>query len=107
MSHQVKDLRVPATEGLQPAAATVAATRKIRELRDVLPPSGDPRAFGLVKAAYSVRETLNLLSIGRTTFYQLVNRGDLKITKLGKKSLVYATDIAGLLVSLRAKSGQH
>ena len=61
----------------------------------------DPRAFGLVKAAYSVKETLELLSIGRTTFYGLVDRGDLRITKLGKKSLVYATDIAALLVSLR------
>ena len=61
----------------------------------------DPRAFGLIRAAYSVSETMDLLSIGRTTFYALVNRGDLKITKLGKKSLVYATDIAALLTKLR------
>ena len=27
----------------------------------------DPRVFGLVKAAYSVRDTIDLLSIGRTT----------------------------------------
>ena len=53
----------------------------------------DPRGFGLIKAAYSVKDTIELLSIGRTTFYALVGRGDLKITKLGKKSLVYATDI--------------
>ena len=32
----------------------------------------DPRAFGLVKVAYSVKETLELLSIGRTTFYELL-----------------------------------
>jgi len=69
-----------------------------------LDPVRDPRAFGLVKAAYSVRETLDVLSIGRTTFYELVARGDLKIVKLGKKSLVYATDIAALLVNLRAAS---
>ena len=62
----------------------------------------DPRAFGLVKAAYSVNETLGLLSIGRTTFYELVDRGDLKITKLGRKSLVYAVDLAALLSKLRA-----
>lgn len=62
----------------------------------------DPRVFGLVKAAYSVRDTINLLSIGRTTFYALVGQGDLKITKLGKKSLVYATDIAALLTKLRS-----
>ena len=64
-------------------------------------PLVDPRAFGLIKAAYSVKETIDLMSIGRTTFYALVGRGDLKITKLGKKSLVYATDIAALLANLR------
>ncbi len=62
----------------------------------------DPRTFGLVKAAYWVNDTIDLLSIGRTTFYALVGRGDLKITKLGKKSLVYATDIAALLTKLRS-----
>jgi excisionase family DNA binding protein len=62
----------------------------------------DPRTFGLVKAAYSVKETLELLSIGRTTFYELVDRKDLKITKLGRKSLVYAIDIAALLNKLRS-----
>jgi excisionase family DNA binding protein len=64
--------------------------------------SNDPRAFGLTKAAYSVNETLELLSIGRTTLYGLVKRGDLKIAKLGTKSLIYAIDLAALLTKLRA-----
>lgn len=63
----------------------------------------DPRAFGLFKVAYSVHDTLDLLSIGRTTFYALVARGDLKITKLGKKSLVYAVDLAALMTKLRER----
>jgi excisionase family DNA binding protein len=67
-------------------------------------PFADPHVFGLTKAAYSVNDTIDLLSIGRTTFYALVGRGDLKITKLGKKSLVYATDIAALLTKLRSNS---
>jgi excisionase family DNA binding protein len=61
----------------------------------------DPRAFGLFKAAYSVKETLQVLSIGRTTFYALVDRGEITISKLGKKSLVYVTDIVALLIRLR------
>jgi hypothetical protein len=61
----------------------------------------DPRAWGLVKVAYSVTETLELLSIGRTKFYELVGSSDLKITKLGRKSLVYAIDLAALLKRLR------
>ena len=61
----------------------------------------DPRTFGLFKAAYSVKETLALLSIGRTSFYELVDRDELKITKLGRKSLVCVNDIVALLVRLR------
>jgi excisionase family DNA binding protein len=64
--------------------------------------AGDPRAFGLVKAAYTVHETLELLSIGRTSLYRLVAQGDLKPGKLGKKTLFYAADLAALLEKLRS-----
>ena len=60
----------------------------------------DPRAFGLTKAAYGVGETLELLSIGRTSLYAVVKRGDLKRVKLGKKTLFYAADIAWFLERL-------
>ena len=39
------------------------------------PDAVDPRAFGLIKAAYCVRETLKALSIGRTSLYEAVGRG--------------------------------
>jgi hypothetical protein len=61
-----------------------------------------PHEYGLLKAAYSVNETLSVLSIGRTSLYELVNRGDLKPAKLGKKTLFYACDLAALLDRLRA-----
>jgi excisionase family DNA binding protein len=70
-------------------------------------PSQDPRAYGLVKAAYSVKETLELLSIGRTKFYELVDAGDLKITKLGTKSLVYVTEIVALLAKLQETQAEQ
>jgi hypothetical protein len=60
----------------------------------------DPRAFGLTKAAYGVGETLGLLSIGRTSLYAAVKRGDLKRVKFGKKTLFYAADIASFLTRL-------
>jgi excisionase family DNA binding protein len=78
-----------------------AMVMRQRENRDEGYRGNDPREFGLTKAAYSVKETLELLSIGRTKFYELVDRRDLKITKLGKKSLVYVTDIVALLIRLR------
>jgi excisionase family DNA binding protein len=65
----------------------------------------DPRTFGLMRAAYSIKETLELLSIGRTTLYELVGRKQLRISKLGKKSLIYAIDIAELLHRLRVGDG--
>jgi hypothetical protein len=46
-----------------------------------------PHEYGLTKAAYSVNETLTLLSLGRTSLYQLVKDGDLIPTKIGKKTL--------------------
>ena len=61
----------------------------------------DPRAFGLAKAAYGVGETLDLLSIGRTSLYAAVKRGDLKRVKFGKKTLFYAADLAAFLARLR------
>ena len=61
-----------------------------------------PHEYGLLKAAYSVNETLNVLSIGRTALYGLVKNGKLKPTKLGKKTLFYATDLAQFLDRLRS-----
>jgi len=61
----------------------------------------DPRTFGLTKAAYSVNETLDLLSIGRTSLYKLVSGGELKPAKLGKKTLFCARDLAALLTKLQ------
>jgi excisionase family DNA binding protein len=64
----------------------------------------DAKQFGLHKAAYSVNETLALLSIGRTSLYRLVQQGDLPVAKLGKKTLFTAPDLAKLLTKLRSGS---
>jgi hypothetical protein len=62
----------------------------------------DPHVFGLVKAAYSVNETLTVLSIGRTSLYKLVKLGELTPIKLGKKTLFGSDNLASLLIKLRA-----
>jgi excisionase family DNA binding protein len=64
----------------------------------------DPREFGLVKAAYAVGETLDLLSIGRSSLYAAVKRGELRRVKFGKRTLFYATDLAMFLTRLRRLS---
>jgi excisionase family DNA binding protein len=61
----------------------------------------DPRTFGFTKAAYAVGEALDLLSIGRTSLYAAVKRGDLRRVKFGKKTLFFAADLAAFLAKLR------
>jgi excisionase family DNA binding protein len=60
----------------------------------------DFRAFGLTKAAYSVRETLEVLSIGRSSLYEAIGRGELAPVKFGRKTLLYAADLAAFLAPL-------
>ncbi len=66
----------------------------------------DPRAYGLTKAAYTVNATLDVLSIGRTSLYAAVKRGDLHPVKFGRKTLFYAADLAAFLASLRHRGDQ-
>jgi excisionase family DNA binding protein len=66
----------------------------------------DPRAFGLVKAAYSVPETVELLSIGRTSLYAAVRRGELKRIKFGRRTLFSAADLATFLMGLQGGNPQ-
>src|SRR6266481_4099599 len=63
--------------------------------RDTIAGPIDPRVFGLTKAAYAVGETLDLLSIGRTSLYAAVKR-----VKFGNKTLFYAADLASFLTKL-------
>src|SRR6266851_1887486 len=67
----------------------------------------DPRTFGLVKAAYGVGETLELLSIGRTSLYAAVKRGDLTPVKFGKKTLFCASDLATFLMRLKEATSKR
>jgi excisionase family DNA binding protein len=41
-----------------------------------------------MKLAYSIQEACDLLSIGRTTLYALIGRGDLTVLKVGRRTLI-------------------
>ena len=61
-----------------------------------------------MKATYSVAETLELLSIGRTSLYAAIKRGDLTPIKFGRKTLICAVDLATFLTRLKeAASMSH
>lgn len=57
-------------------------------------------SFGLTKPTYTTRETEHILNIGHTKLYQLINNKKLKATKLGKKTIFLASDLAEFLSSL-------
>jgi len=48
---------------------------------------------------YTVPETLQILRIGRSTFYSLVKAGQLKLTKVAGKTLVKSADLDAFLAS--------
>ena len=65
-----------------------------------------PHTYGLVKAAYSVTEAMSLLSLGRTSIYELMKGGKLKATKCGRRTLFLSSDIAVFLSQLQ-KEGRR
>jgi excisionase family DNA binding protein len=57
------------------------------------------------KVAYDVTETARLLSIGRTSLYARVKAGELRATKLGRKTLFLASDIVAFVEHLQVEGG--
>jgi hypothetical protein len=56
-----------------------------------------PHEYGLLKAAYSVNETLALLSLGRTSLYQLVkDAAPLRRFSSSTNSLIVSPDGGGI-----------
>ena len=47
---------------------------------------------------YSVREACRISSLGRTRLYQLINSGQLEVTRLGRRTLVNAASLHRLLL---------
>ena len=50
---------------------------------------------GQAKRYYTVQEVCKILRIGVTSFYRMVNRGDIELLKIGGKSLVDADKLDG------------
>ena len=65
----------------------------------------DPRAFGLIKPAYSVNEILGLLPLGRSSFYEAIKDKRLKVAKFGKRTIVLAPDLVAFLAGLLREAG--
>jgi excisionase family DNA binding protein len=57
----------------------------------------DNRRDQLGRLAYSVAEAAQVLGVGKTTLYALMDRGDLAFCKIGSRRLVRSGDLAELL----------
>jgi hypothetical protein len=64
----------------------------------------NPQTLNLTKAAYSVRELVELLPLGRNSIYEAVKSGDLKVTKFGKRTMFLAPHVVEFLQSLSSSS---
>jgi len=60
----------------------------------------NPQTLNLTKAAYSVRELVELLPLGRNSIYEAVKAGNLKVTKFGKLTMFLAPHVVEFLESL-------
>ncbi|NTU70253.1 MAG: helix-turn-helix domain-containing protein [Coriobacteriia bacterium] len=54
---------------------------------------------------YEVPQAMSRLSIGRTKLYELVSRGELKLVKIGAKSLITDESITAYVEQLIKKAG--
>jgi excisionase family DNA binding protein len=57
------------------------------------------------RAAYSVPEALAKLGIGRDKLYGLIREGRLPARKLGRRTLIVASDLEAFLKSLPRRDG--
>jgi excisionase family DNA binding protein len=53
---------------------------------------------------YTINQTMNILGVGRTSIYKLVKSGELNALKLGRRTLIAASDIAALMKRLQKEA---
>ena len=54
----------------------------------------------MMQSALSIEETITATGIGRTKLYELINSGQLKAKKIGKRTIILKTDLDEFLSSL-------
>lgn len=54
----------------------------------------------MTKKSYSVQEAKTLLGVGTTKFYQLINTGEIRARKIGKRTIILGSDLDEFLSKL-------
>ncbi len=55
-----------------------------------------------MKQSLSIEEACSITGLGRTKLYQLINAGELKARKIGKRTVILQEDIEGFLSNLQS-----
>jgi excisionase family DNA binding protein len=58
------------------------------------------------QVANSISDVCRRLSIGKTTFHELVNGGQLRVFKIGKKTLIPESEIQRFVADRLAQAGR-
>jgi hypothetical protein len=87
------------------AGTTIGKTGRVLKGPPVPPKEGqiDPRDYGLFEVGYSPQGLIDRFPIGLTKIYQLIEAGELHPLKLGKRTIILATDFAAFLARLKAQ----
>jgi len=56
--------------------------------------------------SHSIAATARLLGVGRTTTHALINRGDLRAIKIGKRRRITSAEIARFLQDAEARAAE-
>jgi len=75
----------------------IPKARKEQSLRAFLFPSGGKMSN--VKMAYSIEEAIKAASIGRSLIYSEIKNGNLRATKIGRRTVILADDLKQWLQS--------
>ena len=70
-------------------------------------PSTPGEAVCMNKLAFTVEETMHLLSVGRTKIYSLSKKGLLPITKIDSKSVFLASNISKFVAELQREGDDN
>jgi excisionase family DNA binding protein len=49
------------------------------------------------KISYTLKEAAAASGLGRTTLYELINRGELRLVKIGTRTLIRRLDLVAML----------
>jgi excisionase family DNA binding protein len=61
------------------------------------------RERDIYRLAHTISEVVNLTGVGRSVLYEQIGEGRLRIRKLGRRTLIFDTDLKAWLESLPEK----